>query len=158
MGEATSVGVEQARISLGDLVLKAERSADLKDAITIISRYGRDVAAVVPAAVAKDALDDDAEPHPAAIYRIALSIHHWRQGHRDVAVHELPDRELGRALGYAEALHAAVQRESGSDVYLARHPTQPAAGDLAWVTEMLDFADRIVADWTAWIRSISEGT
>ncbi len=147
-----TVAIEQARAELGDLVLKTTRYTDLSGAITYVSRYGRTVAAIVPATIAADALDNDAEPHPAAIYRVALPISNWRDHHRGVAITDLPERELGRALGYAEALRSAMQRESGSDIYLVPHPVVPASGDLAWVGETLDIADNIVADWTAWIR------
>lgn len=156
MENTTSIGIEQARADLGGLVLKAERCADLNEAITIISRYGRDVAAIVPAGVAGGALDDEAEPHPVVVYRIALTVHNWRESHRGTAVHDLPERELGRALGFAESLLAAMQRESGSDIYPAPHPVAADPGGLAWVAEMLDIADGIVADWTAWIQSSIE--
>ncbi len=150
MSDSPAIGIEQARADLGDLVLKTMRYINLSDAVTYVSRYGRNVAAIVPAEVAAAALDDDAEPHPVAIYRVALPMSAWRDSHRGVALKDLPERELGRVLGFAQALHSAMQRESGSDIYLAPHPVVPASDDLTWVGEMLDIADGIVADWTAW--------
>lgn len=149
--EVKSFGIEQARAALGDLVLDASRAHRLSDAITMISRYGRDVAAIVPAAVATDALDDE-QPYPSETYRVALAVHSWRKGHRGKRLSELPERELGRALGLAEALQAASQQGT-ADVYLAPHPVEATPDRLEWVAEMLTLADDMVDEWTAWVQS-----
>lgn len=126
----------------------ANHEHDPGQGITYITRGNdtRPVAAVVPAAIARHALDYEAMPHTPEAWRLADQINMWRATHTGRALATLPPTELGKAAAYRVALAAVTQATFGGS-------GEQYEGDFTEIAEALDCAQKIAASCTAWSQA-----